>query len=59
VRLEVTSGVATLNGTTLVAQLPGTVVIQASQDGDTTFEAAPPAMQTVMVNAGPNPAHVP
>jgi hypothetical protein len=52
VQFQLISGTATLNGSTLIPQ-SGPVVIQASQDGDATFEAAAPVMQTLQVT--PNP----
>lgn len=55
VQFEVVSGVASLNGATLTSQ-GGTVVVRALQPGDSTFDAAVPAVQT-FVFAGP-PPHV-
>jgi hypothetical protein len=44
VRFDVISGTATLNGSLMTAQ-GGVVVIQASQPGDATYEAATPVTQ--------------
>lgn len=52
VRFEIASGSGTINGSTLTAFL-GSVVVQASQEGDATFEPAPAARQTILVQPGP------
>lgn len=57
VRFDVISGSAALSGASLTAQWPGAVVVQASQQGDSTYEAAPPATQTLeftAVSSGPH-----
>jgi hypothetical protein len=58
VRFEVVSGAATLNASTLTAQA-GTVVVQASQPGDSTYEAAPPVTQSFQVAAAAEGQHAP
>ncbi len=45
VHFEVVSGIASLSGGTMTSQ-GGTVVVQAEQPGDATFEAAMPVTQT-------------
>lgn len=45
VRFEIVSGVGSLNGDTLTSQ-GGTVVVEASQVGDSTYEPAMPVTQT-------------
>jgi len=50
VRFEIVSGIAILNGETLTSQ-GGTVVVQATQPGDSTFEAASPVTQTFVFSA--------
>jgi hypothetical protein len=57
VRFQLVSGTATLNGSMLTPQ-GGTVVVQASQPGDATYEAAS-ATQTYVVGPGPNGQHTP
>ena len=47
VRFEVAAGPGTLSGTQLSC-LGGTVVVRATQDGDTTFDPALPVTQTVV-----------
>lgn len=59
VRFDVISGFATLSGTTMTASQAGTVVVQASQGGDTTFDPAVPATQTFLITAGLNGQHIP
>jgi hypothetical protein len=59
VRFDVISGLATISGTTMTAVQGGTVVVQASQGGDTTFDPAVPATQTFLVTAGLNGQHTP
>jgi large repetitive protein len=59
VRFDVVSGVAVLNGATLTATQAGTVVIQASQAGDSTYDAASPVTQTFLVSGGLNGQHFP
>jgi hypothetical protein len=58
VRLEVVSGSAILNGSMMTSQ-GGTVVVQASQQGDATYEAAAPVTRTVVIGPGPNGQHNP
>ena len=58
VQFELVSGTATLSGTMMTAQ-GGTVVVQASQRGDATFDAAQPVTQTYVVGPGPNGMHTP
>lgn len=52
VQFEIVSGLGTLSGQVLTAQA-GTVVVQATQPGDMTFEAATPATQAFTFTAGP------
>jgi uncharacterized protein YfaP (DUF2135 family) len=47
VRFEVVSGAGILSGDTLTSQ-GGTVIVQASQPGDDTYEAAMPVTQTYL-----------
>jgi hypothetical protein len=61
VRFDVISGTASLNGPVMTSQ-GGTVVVQASQAGDATYDAATPVTQTFLVTVGPNGqngSHVP
>jgi Immunoglobulin domain len=58
VQFALLSGTATLNGAMMTPQ-GGTVVIQASQPGDATYEAAEPVTQTYVVGPGPNGQHTP
>jgi hypothetical protein len=58
VQFSLLSGTATLNGSMMTPQ-GGTVVIQASQPGDATYEAAAPVTQTYVVGPGPNGQHTP
>ena len=53
VRFDVVSGTATVNGTVLMSTLGGTVVVQATQAGDSNYEAATPVMQTFIITSGP------
>lgn len=55
VQFQVISGMATVNGSTIIPQT-GPVTIQASQDGNATYEAAVPVTQTLQVM--PNPSGV-
>jgi hypothetical protein len=59
VRLEVVSGSASLSGATLTAQMAGTIIVEASQQGDATFEAAQPVTQSLLATAGSNGLQVP
>ncbi len=52
VRFDVVSGSAIMNGGTLTAQ-GGTVVVQASQSGDSVFEQAVPVTQTFIFSSAP------
>jgi Ig-like domain-containing protein len=58
VRFDLVSGAALLNGAVMTPQ-GGTVVVQASQAGDATYDEAAPVTQTFMVSPGPNGAHPP
>jgi Immunoglobulin I-set domain len=58
VRLDIVSGTAVLNGSTMTSQ-GGTVGVQASQQGDATYEAAAPVTRTVVIGPGPNGQHNP
>ena len=58
VRFEVVSGTATLNGGLLTPQA-GAVVVQASQDGDATYEAASPVTENFTVNLSPSGQRLP
>ena len=58
VRFEIVSGVGILNGDTLTAQ-GGTVVVQAIQTGDATFEAAMPVTQTYIFSTTAPGQHPP
>jgi hypothetical protein len=53
VRFDVVSGTATVNGAVLMSTLGGTVVVQATQAGDSNYEAATPVMQTFIITSGP------
>jgi hypothetical protein len=53
VQFQVVSGSAVLNGSTLIPQ-SGVLTIQASQDGNATFEAAAPVTQTLQVSPSPS-----
>jgi len=53
VRIEVTSGTATLSGSTLTVPWPGTVVVRLSQPGNATFEGAASVYETFTVT-GPH-----
>jgi hypothetical protein len=59
VRFDIVSGIAVVNGSTLTSAQGGTVVIQASQGGDTTYDAAPPVTETFIVTPSLNGQHVP
>ncbi|HEY1763357.1 MAG TPA: immunoglobulin domain-containing protein [Opitutaceae bacterium] len=52
VRFEIVSGSGTINGSTLTAYL-GSVVVQAEQEGDSAFEAAPSARQMIAIQPSP------
>jgi hypothetical protein len=52
VQFEIVSGAAVLTGETLTSQ-GGAVVVQATQPGDSTFDAASPVTQTYIFSAGP------
>lgn len=58
VRFAVVSGTATLNGTLLTPQA-GVVVVQASQDGDATYDAAPTVAENFTVSAAPSGQRLP
>jgi hypothetical protein len=58
VRFDVVSGTAVLNGSMMTSQ-GGTVVVQASQQGDATYEAAAPVTRTFVIGPGPNGQHNP
>jgi hypothetical protein len=51
VRFQIVSGSATLSGGTLTSQSGGSVVVQAEQSGDATFEAAMPVTETFFFTA--------
>jgi hypothetical protein len=50
VQFDIVSGVATLSAGVLTSQA-GTVTVEASQQGNTSFEPAPPVMQTLTFSA--------
>ena len=50
VTFGVASGPASVSGTTLTINGAGTVVVAANQAGNTTYAAAPPVTQTLVVN---------
>jgi hypothetical protein len=54
VQFDIVSGVALLSGQTLNSPSGGTVVVQASQRGDTNYEAASPVAQTFIFTLSPN-----
>jgi hypothetical protein len=58
VQFQVLSGIATLSGSTVTPQ-SGTVVIQASQDGDSSYDAAAPVTQTFQVVLSPTGQRLP
>ncbi len=53
VSYSVTSGPATVNGTTLTITGPGSVTLQATQSGNTNYSAAPAVSVTFAVNKAP------
>jgi hypothetical protein len=53
VRFDVISGTAVLNGSSMTST-GGTVVIQATQPGDATYDAAAPVTRTFVIGPGPN-----
>lgn len=59
VRFDVVSGIAVISGSVLSSTQTGTVVVQASQGGDSSFDAASPVTQTFLFTAGPNGQHIP
>jgi len=59
VQFDVLSGSALVNGSALTVQMAGMVVIQASQPGDMTYEAASPVSQSFMAGGGAGGQHVP
>ena len=59
VQFEVVSGAAIITGNTLTSPQGGTVVVQATQAGDATYEAAEPVTQTLIFNPAPINQHVP
>jgi hypothetical protein len=58
VRFDVISGQAIINGPAMTCSQGGSVVVQASQAGDTNYEAAVPVTRTFFVNAGLNGPHI-
>jgi hypothetical protein len=58
VHFDVISGLAMLSGTMMTPQ-GGTVVVQASQPGDSTYDAATPVTQSFVISVGPNGLRVP
>ena len=52
VHFTLLSGMGSINGGTITAQ-SGTLVIEADQPGDGTYEAAMPVTQTLQIQAGP------
>jgi hypothetical protein len=58
VHVELVSGVASLSGDTVTSQ-GGTVVVQADQPGDATFEAALPVTQTFFFTPALGAPHTP
>jgi len=52
VRFTLLSGPATLSGSTLTFTGPGTVTVQADQDGDATYAAAPSVVRSISSVAG-------
>jgi hypothetical protein len=59
VRFDVISGVAVISGSVLTCPQGGTVVVQASQGGDSTYAPAAPVTQTFLVTASGNAQHFP
>jgi hypothetical protein len=59
VRFDIISGVAVISGSTLTASQGGTVVVQASQTGDSTYDPAAPVMETYLVNVSLNAQRIP
>jgi hypothetical protein len=59
VRFDVISGVAVIGGSTLTCTQSGTVVVQASQGGDSNYAAASPVTQTFLVTGGGSTQHFP
>jgi hypothetical protein len=59
VHFDLVSGSAVLSGAALTAQWAGTVVVRASQQGDATYEAAPPETQTFVFVAASSGQHGP
>ncbi len=59
VTFAVISGMASISGNVMTASQGGTVVVQASQAGDATFEPAASVTQTFFVTAGPSGPHIP
>jgi hypothetical protein len=59
VRFDVISGIAVISGSVLTCSQGGTVVVQASQGGDSNFAAAAPVTQTFLVAASGNAQHFP
>jgi hypothetical protein len=51
VRFDVISGIAVISGSTLTCTQGGTVVVQASQSGDSNYSAAAPVTQTFLVTS--------
>jgi hypothetical protein len=59
VRFDIVSGIGVVNGSTLTSAQGGTVVVQASQSGDSTYDAAPQVTETFLVTPSLNAQHVP
>ncbi len=59
VRFDVVSGVAVISGSVLTCSQGGTVVVQASQGGDSNSAAAAPVTQTFLVTGSGNAQHFP
>jgi hypothetical protein len=59
VKFDVISGVAVISGNVMTASQGGTVVVQASQPGDATYEAAASVTQTFFITAGLSGSHTP
>jgi hypothetical protein len=56
---SVVSGMAVINGSAMTPSQGGTVVIQASQPGNSSYEAAATVTQTFLVTPSPNGQHIP
>jgi hypothetical protein len=53
----ITSGSGYMSGNTLTSTLSGTVLVQATQAGDTDFEEAEPVTQTLIFASNPGQGH--